>query len=65
MGFGDSALEFELRLRIVDIRRRYDVTSELNFKINEAFKKAGIVIPFPQRDLHIKDWSPESKKKSK
>jgi small-conductance mechanosensitive channel len=65
MGFGDSALEFELRLRITDIRKRYDVTSDLNFKINEAFKKAGIVIPFPQRDLHIKDWSPESKKKSK
>jgi len=63
MGFGDSALEFELRLRITDIRKRYDVTSDLNFKINEAFKKAGIVIPFPQRDLHIKDWSPESKKK--
>ena len=65
MGFGDSALEFELRVRIFDIKRRYDVVSELNFTINEEFQKQGIIIPFPQRDIHIKDWSPESKEKPK
>ena len=65
MGFGDSALEFELRVRIFDIKKRYDVVSELNFKIDEEFQKNHIIIPFPQRDIHIKDWSPESKEKSK
>ena len=65
MGFGDSALEFELRVRIFDIKKRYDVVSELNFKIDEEFQKNRIIIPFPQRDIHIKDWSPESKEKSK
>ena len=65
MGFGDSALEFELRVRIFDIKKRYDVVSELNFKIDEEFQKNKIIIPFPQRDIHIKDWSPESKEKSK
>ena len=65
MGFGDSALEFELRVRIFDIKKRYDVVSELNFKIDEEFQKNNIIIPFPQRDIHIKDWSPESKEKSK
>ena len=65
MGFGDSALEFELRVRIFDIKKRYDVVSELNFKIDEEFQKNKIIIPFPQRDIHIKDWSPDSKEKSK
>ena len=65
MGFGDSSLEFELRVRIFDIKKRYDVVSELNFKIDEEFQKNKITIPFPQRDIHIKDWSPESKEKSR
>ena len=63
MGFGDSSLNFELRVRIVDIKRRYDVLSDLNFTINQRFASENIVIPFPQRDLHIRDWSEENKKK--
>jgi small-conductance mechanosensitive channel len=57
MGFGDSALDFELRVRILDIKKRYDVLSELNLGVNDEFIKEGIKIPFPQRDIHIKDWS--------
>ena len=60
MGFGDSSLDFQLRVRIIDIKKRYDVLSDLNFEINKIFSKEGIIIPFPQRDIHIKD---ESKKK--
>ena len=63
MGFGDSSLDFELRVRITDIKRRYDVLSDLNFTINQRFASENIVIPFPQRDLHIRDWSEENKKK--
>ena len=63
MGFGDSSLDFELRVRITDIKRRYDVLSDLNFSINQRFASEKIVIPFPQRDLHIRDWSEETKKK--
>ena len=63
MGFGDSSLDFELRVRIIDIKRRYDVLSDLNFSINQRFASENIVIPFPQRDLHIRDWSEENKKK--
>ena len=61
MGFGDSSLEFELRVRILDIKKRYDVLSELNLGVNDAFIKEGIEIPFPQRDIHIKDWSEKNK----
>jgi len=31
------------------------VRSEVNLAIWRAFKKAGITIPYPQRDIHIKD----------
>jgi uncharacterized protein YndB with AHSA1/START domain len=53
MGFGDSSLDFELRARIYRIDRRFSVTSDLNFAIDDAFRKANITIPFPQRDLHL------------
>lgn len=56
MEFGDSALEFELRVRILRIPRRFDVISELNFAIDKQFREAGIQIPFPQRDLHVIHW---------
>ena len=53
MGFGDSSLDFEVRVRIQRIERRFSVVSDLNFAIDAAFRDAGIKIPFPQRDLHI------------
>ncbi|MCH7894222.1 MAG: mechanosensitive ion channel family protein [Proteobacteria bacterium] len=58
MEFGDSSLNFELRVRIKRIERRYDVTSDINFAIDQAFKEQSITIPFPQRDLHIKTLPP-------
>ncbi len=56
MAFGDSALEFELWVYIHNIDDRFLVNSDLNFAIDQAFREAGIEIPFPQRDLHIRDW---------
>ena len=53
MGFGDSSLDFELRVRIQRIERRFQVTSDLNFSIDQAFRDANVTIPFPQRDLHV------------
>jgi small-conductance mechanosensitive channel len=55
VGFGDSSLNFEL-LVWMNIRTyaRDKVASDLYFAIFEAFKEAGIEIPFPQRDLHIR-----------
>ena len=61
MGFGESSLEFELRVRILDIKKRYDVLSELNLGVNDAFIQEEIEIPFPQRDIHIRDWSEKNK----
>ncbi|MEM7082667.1 MAG: mechanosensitive ion channel domain-containing protein [Pseudomonadota bacterium] len=57
MNFGDSSLDFELRVWLRQIEKRFLVSSDLNFAIDKAFREAGIEIPFPQRDLHIKSWS--------
>lgn len=62
-GFGDSSLDFELRVRIDRIDRRFSVKSDLNFEINKEFRDAGISIPFPQRDLHLISY-PEQQDKA-
>ncbi len=52
--FGDSSLNFTLLLWIDDPRHQFVVRSQINYAIDEAFRKKGIQIPFPQRDLHLK-----------
>jgi potassium efflux system protein len=54
-GFGESSLDFELRCFISDIDERLQVVSDLNFAIDAAFRENGVEIPFPQRDLHVRD----------
>ena len=55
--FGDNGLHFELHFWIVmDYPfARLKVASEIRFKINEVFKEEGIVVPFPQRDIHFRN----------
>ena len=57
--YGDNSINFEL-LFWIDVRKtaRRRVRSDLYFAIFEAFKQAGIEIPFPQRDLHIRSGMP-------
>ncbi|MBT8086186.1 MAG: mechanosensitive ion channel, partial [Woeseia sp.] len=62
MGFGDSSLDFELRVRIQRIERRFSVLSDLNFAIDKAFREEDITIPFPQRDLHLVSYPPSETK---
>jgi small-conductance mechanosensitive channel len=60
LGFGDSSLDFRL-LAWVNIENRLTTESQLKVAINGKLKEAGIEIPFPQRDLHIRsdDTKPE------
>ena len=53
MDFGESSLDFELRVWIEDIDRRAQVRSALYHDIEWHFRELNIVIPFPQRDLHL------------
>lgn len=56
--FGESALHFILRVWTRDYTDRPGVLrSELNYTISRKFREHGIEIPYPQRDLHIKDGS--------
>jgi small-conductance mechanosensitive channel len=53
--FGDSSLNFELRVFTRELLNREGrMRSELNFAIDDIFRKHSIEIPFPQRDLHIR-----------
>ncbi|MFN3531290.1 MAG: mechanosensitive ion channel domain-containing protein [Candidatus Brocadia sp.] len=58
--FGDSALKFELYFWADDPGKRWFIMSELNFAIDEVFKKNHIEIAFPQRDIHIRSVVPFS-----
>ncbi len=53
--FGDSSLDFILRVFLKNINDRHHVSSDLRFAIDTAFRENNIGIPFPQRDLHIKE----------
>lgn len=55
--FGDSSLNFELRC-FTDSNNWLVILSDLHVKVNSAIEEAGMVIPFPQRDLHIKSMDP-------
>lgn len=54
-GFGDSALDFELLVWIDHPPDSEQVTSALNFLLEHEIRHRDIVIPFPQRDLWIKN----------
>jgi potassium efflux system protein len=52
--FGNSTLDFELRVYISGIDNYVPVWHGINCTIDEEFRKAGIEISFPQQDLHIR-----------
>ena len=52
--FGDSALEFQLFFWTDQTFLVENIKSDLRFTINQKLKENGVVIPFPQRDVHIK-----------
>jgi potassium efflux system protein len=60
LGFGDSAMNFSLRAWVGSFDRFIKVRSDLYQSVNSALKEAGIEIPFPQRDLHLRSVSAEA-----
>jgi len=53
-GFGNSSLDFELRVWISDVRDRLRVRSAVCQYVDRRFREEGVEIPFPQRDLHLR-----------
>jgi len=54
LSFGESSLDFELRVWVVDADYRLKAKSELHQEIDRRFREAKIEIAFPQRDLHLR-----------
>ena len=59
--FGDSSLDLTLRFFLRNINDRHQVSSDLRFAIDKAFRDHNISIPFPQRDINIKPSDIETK----
>jgi len=53
-GFGDSSLNFALRCWVASFDVAVQVRSAIAVGINAALREAGIEIPFPQRDVHVR-----------
>ncbi|MCW9015132.1 MAG: mechanosensitive ion channel [Gammaproteobacteria bacterium] len=64
IGFGESSLDFELRCHIMNIDERMMVASDINFAIDAAFREHNIEIPFPQRDVYVRELPVLQDKKS-
>ena len=60
VGFGASSLDFAVRAWISDYFDSVVIRSALTVRVHDALKEAGIEIPFPQHDLHLRSVSPQA-----
>ena len=60
MEFGDSSINFELRVYLNYDYGRLTIRDELQRRIVAAFADHGIIIAFPQLDLHVKSAEPQN-----
>jgi len=51
--FGDNSLLLQMRLFVDQLDKRLAIASELRLEINRRFNAEGIVVAFPQRDVHL------------
>jgi potassium efflux system protein len=58
--FGENSLVFHVYfwITVSRIMERWMIESDVRFRINDLFRQAGIVIAFPQRDVHIDTTRP-------
>jgi potassium efflux system protein len=53
-GFGDSSLDFEVRVWINEPHKHPQIRSKVNFEIHRSFRKHNIQVPPPQREIHLR-----------
>lgn len=59
-GFGTSSLDFSIRAWTNDFDDWVNIRSQLTIRIYEVLQQAGVEIPFPQQDLHLRSVSVEA-----
>jgi small-conductance mechanosensitive channel len=60
LSFGDNSLDFELRAWTALFDSYLVTQSELTVALAHALAEAGIEVPFPQRDVHLRSVAPEA-----
>jgi small-conductance mechanosensitive channel len=56
-GYGDSSVDHDILVWVSDPEAGVgNVQSEILNRLWVLFKENGITIPFPQRDIHVKEW---------
>ena len=55
LGYGDSSIDFELRVSINQPERTLLIRSDLSYMLWDVLAEHDITIPFPQRDLNLGD----------
>jgi potassium-dependent mechanosensitive channel len=58
IGFGASSIDLALNLFVSDVNGGGPIKTEMAFKILKAFREAGIDMPNPQYDVHLRDLDP-------
>ena len=60
MEFGDNSLNFELHFWVTvrNVTDRVRVESDVRYRIDNLFRDAGIVIAYPQCDMHVDNGRP-------
>ncbi|MDD5227914.1 MAG: mechanosensitive ion channel [Methylococcales bacterium] len=54
MGFGESALNFSIRVFVSNPDNRFPVIHALNVRLERVLREHKIEIPYPQQDIHVK-----------
>lgn len=57
LGFGDSSLDFSIRVFVSEFTSRLPVTHDIHMRLLESLRQQEIEIPFPQRDVHVNTLS--------
>lgn len=58
IGFGTSSIDLALNLFVSDVNGGGPIKTDIAFKILKAFREAGLEMPFPQQDVHVRDVEP-------
>jgi small-conductance mechanosensitive channel len=60
--FGQSALEFQVIVQVLDFDSQFPIWGELHQRIFERLRREGISIPFPTRTVHLHATPPDKAK---